>query len=49
MLAEERGLLFDFNNSDQLTAHINDLLENEDKGKRLPGMHSTWPKSVIGP
>lgn len=35
MLAEERGLLFDFNNSDQLTAHINDLLENEDKRQTI--------------
>lgn len=35
MLSEERGLLFDFMNSVQLTEHINNLLDNEDKRKNI--------------
>jgi glycosyltransferase involved in cell wall biosynthesis len=35
MLADERGLLFDFKNSDQLAERINELLDDETKRKTI--------------
>jgi len=50
MLADERGLLFDFKNSDQLAVQINDLLGNEEKRKKIAlnafnlARQCFWPK-----
>lgn len=50
MLADERGLLFDFKNSDQLAVQINDLLGNEEKRKKIAlnafnlARQCYWPK-----
>jgi glycosyltransferase involved in cell wall biosynthesis len=50
MLADERGVLFDFKNSVQLAEKINDLLDNEEKRKTIAlnafnlARQCYWPK-----
>ncbi|MGN0003195.1 MAG: glycosyltransferase family 4 protein [Sphingobacterium composti] len=49
LLSEERGLLFDFNNSMQLATHVNNLFENPDllakyrNNARVHGEKMQWP------
>ncbi len=51
LLAENRGRLFDFKNEEQLAAHVNELLSNDDMLAEMRanayeyGLHLRWPKT----
>jgi len=51
LLADGRGILYDFNDSDQLSFVLNELIENENKMQTLRknaqnyGYNITWPKT----
>jgi len=49
MLADERGLLFDFKNSDQLAERINELLDDEGKRKTIAQNAFTLAKECYWP
>ncbi|MBN1924207.1 MAG: glycosyltransferase family 4 protein [Prolixibacteraceae bacterium] len=50
LLSNERGILFNFNNSDEISAIVNDLLEHPAKMNNIKknaanyGINITWPK-----
>lgn len=51
LLAENRGRLFDFKNDEQLAAHVNELLSNDDMLAEMRsnaykyGLHLRWPQT----
>lgn len=49
LLSDDRGLLFNFGDSEQLSDKINDLLDHSEKMKNLKTRASKYGKSIIWP